>query len=116
MAVRLVRVVRKQPRECLFAHADDQLRRRLTPLRVHPHVERPDALVAEAAIGIVELHRGDAEVRQNHIGVFETLGREGLRQAGEVGVARDERVGAETGRAQVRFRARQLEADRRRAR
>ena len=88
---------------------DDQLRRRLTPPRVHPHVERTDALVAEAAIGIVELHRRHAEVRQNHVGVFETLGRERLRQAGEVGVARDEGVGAEAGRAQARFRAWQLE-------
>ena len=69
----------------------------------------PGLLVAEAASGIVDLHRGHAEVRQDQVRGRESLGGEHLRQAREVPVARDERLGAEAGGAQTRFRARQLE-------
>ena len=47
-------------------HAREQLRRGFTMRWIHPHVEGAGLLVAEAAIGIVELHRGHAKVRENH--------------------------------------------------
>ena len=109
MRVRFIGVLLEQARELLFARARDQLRRGLTAQRIHPHVERTDPFVAEAAIGIVELHRRHAEVRQNQVDACQPLGGQHLRQAREVRVARDEHVGAEAGRAQTRFRARQLE-------
>ena len=76
-----------------------------TTRRVHPHVEGTGLLVTEAAIGIVELHRGDAQVRKDQIRARESLTGEHLRQTGEVSVMCDERLGAETGRAQLCFRA-----------
>ena len=85
------------------------LRRGFAARRVHPHVERTGLLVAEAAIGIVQLHRGHAEVREDQVRGGEPFGGEHLRQAGEVAVVRDEGLRAEAGRAQARFGARQLE-------
>ena len=35
--------------------------------RVHPHVERAGGFVAEAARGIVELHRGATEIGENEV-------------------------------------------------
>ena len=96
-------------RELLFAQAREQLRRGFTTRWIHPHVERTGLLVAEAAIGIVDLHRGHAKVRKDQVRGRESLGGEHLRQAREVPVACDERLGAEAGGAQTRFRARQLE-------
>jgi hypothetical protein len=60
MRVRFIGVFLEQAREILFARTRDELRRRLTAQRIHPHVERTNAFVTEAAIGIVELHRRHA--------------------------------------------------------
>ena len=102
--------------ELLLAQAREQLRRRFTTRGVHPHVERPRLLVAEAAIGIVELHRGHAQVRQDQVRGREPFRGEHLRQTREVSLARDEGVGAEAGGAQTRFRCAATRADRRRGR
>ena len=107
--VRFVGVLGEQGRELLLAQPREQLRRGFAVRRVHPHVEGPRLLVAEAAIGLVDLHRRHAEVREDHVRGREPLRGEHLRQTREVALARDERLGAEADGAQARFGAWQLE-------
>ena len=95
--------------ERLFAQAREQLRRGLATRRIHPHVERTGLLVAEAAIGIVELHRGHAEVRQDHVAVASPSAASTCGRPAKLPWCATNVVGAEAGRAQARFRARQLE-------
>ena len=76
---------------------------------VHPHVERARLLVGEPAVRIVELHRRDAEVRENDVRSGEPFVRQHLRQPREIAPVRDERVRAEPRRAQPFVRARQLD-------
>ena len=52
----------------------------LTGRRVHPHVERGVLGVGEAAVADVELHRGDAEVEEDGVGVVEAERAEHLGQ------------------------------------
>ena len=59
------------PRHNGRARRRSRLRRRwlrksaaLCALLAHPHVERPVALEGEAALGLVELHRGDADIER----------------------------------------------------
>ena len=37
------------------------------PVLAHPHVERPVGLEGEAALGLVELHRGDADIERDAV-------------------------------------------------
>ena len=106
--MRFIGVLLEQARERLFAHAREELRGGFTTRWIHPHVEGT-GLVGEAAIGIVELHRGHAQVRKDQVCGRESLTRERLRQTREVAVVCDERLGAEAGRAQTGFCPRQLE-------
>ena len=61
-----------------------KVRSRLSALRIHPQVERPVVFRGEAARGIVQLHRGNAEIREDDVGAVEPVARQRLRQAGEV--------------------------------
>ena len=76
---------------------------------IHPHVEGTGILVAEAAGGILDLHRGDAEIHEDDVRCRDPLLGEHSRQVREVAVARHEAVGTETRSAQACFRSRQLD-------
>ena len=108
--VRLVGVVFEQARELLHAQVREQARRRLAARRVHPHVERAGFLVGEPAVGVVELHRRDAEVGEDHVRAGEPSSAASTcgRPAKLLRCATNE-SGVESGRSQTRFRARQLE-------
>src|SRR5919201_1080250 len=41
--------------------------------RIHPHVERRVRRVGEPTLGTIDLHRGDAEVEQDRIGLYAVL-------------------------------------------
>ena len=75
---------------------------------IHAHVERPHALVAEAAGRVVDLHRRDAEIREHDVHAAKTLGGEHLQQSREGAATRRERVGGEAGGADLRFGPLQL--------
>jgi len=55
------------------------------------------------------LHRRHAKIRENEIHGGESFRGEQLREIREISRARDEHAGAEAGRAQAGFRARQLD-------
>lgn len=60
-------------------------------LGIHAHVEWAVVLEAEATRGIIELHAGAAEIREDDIGtVLPTDFRQGTRQTGEVHAFDDE--------------------------
>jgi hypothetical protein len=99
LGVRFIGVLLKQARELLFAQARQQLRAGFTTRWIHPHVEGTDPFVAEAAIGIVELHRGHAQVREDQVRGRQSLSGEHLWQPSEVAAACDEGLGAEAVRA-----------------
>jgi hypothetical protein len=107
--VRLVGVLVEQGRQCVLVEAGQDLPRRLAARRVHAHVQRSRALVAETASRIVDLHRRHAEVGDRHVHGRDALGREHLRQAGERRMTRHEGAGIDAGGAQPRVGARQLE-------
>ena len=69
----------------------------------------PDVLVGEAARGVVELHRRDAEVREDEIRAGDAFRGQHLRQPGEVAAMRAEDRLAEPERAQALDRSRQLD-------
>ena len=106
LSVRLVGVLLEQAHERLLARAREQARSGLTTQGIHAHVEGTHPFVAEAAIGIVELHRRHAKVGQDQVHACQPFGGQHVRQAREVRVARDEDLGTEAGRAQMRFRTR----------
>ena len=66
-------------------------------------------LVGESSRRVVELHRRHAEVGQDHVGGWQTLGGQDARQPGEIARVGHERLGAEAGSAKRRLGARQLE-------
>ncbi len=68
----------------------------LAALRVYAHVERAFVFQRKATGGVVELHRGDAEVGKDEVSAGEALGAEDLGEAGEVAA-----VGCEGGRAET---------------
>jgi len=86
-----------------------ELRGGLPTPRIHPHVEGADSLVAEAAIGVVQLHRRHPQVHEDEIGGREPLGGQHLRQPRKRAVMGDKRLGPEAGGAQSCLRAGQLE-------
>lgn len=49
----------------------------------HPHVERAAAAEREAALGLVELHRGDADIHHDAVDGIQPLRRANLRKVGE---------------------------------
>src|SRR5690606_3097670 len=53
-------------------------------VRVHPHVERPVGGVGEAARGLVDLVRGDAEVEEHAVHGFDAGGGEERFEVGKV--------------------------------
>ena len=61
----LVAVLAERPRDLRLARRGEPGRRRRAARAVHPHVERAVLLEREAALGAVDLHRGDAEVGQD---------------------------------------------------
>ena len=61
----LVAVLAQHPRQCPAVVAVDDVGGGRTAGRVHPHVERRVLRVGEAALGVVELQRADAEVEQD---------------------------------------------------
>ena len=66
-------------------------------------------LVAEAALGVIELHRRHAEVCHDHVGVSVPLGGERLRQLVETQVVRREDIGANAVAPETRVGARQFD-------
>ena len=70
---------------------------------VHPHVERRVVGVGEAALGGVELERGDPEVHEDDVGAHAAR-REALERVGEVGA--DEARSADRAPARARRSAR----------
>ena len=93
--MRLVTILHEERRQCCRIEVEQQCRRRLAPVRVHPHVERARRLEGEAAAWRVELHRRHAEVRQQAVRAGQALRGERRRQAREVRSPRDEDVRAE---------------------
>jgi hypothetical protein len=87
----------------------EQARRRLTSQWVHAHVERTFILEGGAAVRVVELHRRHAEVGKNHVRGGELFFCQDFRQAGEIALANDERVGVKPGRAHAVLGSRQLQ-------
>ena len=77
---------------------------------VHPHVQRRVLRVGEAAVGLVQLHRGDAEVEQDavdrgHVELVEDARQfvvHGVHERGAIGVRRQPLAGqAQRGRVTV---------------
>ena len=56
---------RKKRGQGVLRESVDELRRRDTGSRVHPHVEWPVRAVRETPLGPIELRRADAEVEQD---------------------------------------------------
>ena len=57
--------------------------RRGRPVMAHPHVERAAEPEREAALGLVELHRGNADVHHDAVHCGHALRRADLRKVGE---------------------------------
>ena len=53
------------------------------PLRLHAHVERAGGAEGEAALGLVELHRRDAEIERHAVDVLDAFGRQKLGHVAE---------------------------------
>jgi hypothetical protein len=53
------------------------------PFPAHPHVERPVGLEGEAAVGLVELHRGDADIEGHPVDLVNVAGGKRLAHPGE---------------------------------
>lgn len=68
--------------EIAFRGAGDDVSRG-RPRLPHPHVERPVEAEREAAAGLVELHRGDADVHHHAIDGVDALGRADLGEIRE---------------------------------
>src|SRR5690242_9011534 len=68
--VALLAVVLEDPRQLALAFLVDELAGRELGGRVHAHVERRVGRVREAALGPVDLHRGDSEVEQDRVGAY----------------------------------------------
>ena len=99
-----VGVLLEHPLEIRLARPRHQLGGRLATVRVHAHVQGAGPLVAEATVRVVELHRRDAQVGQDHVHTFESFGGQRLGQTREVRLPRDELLRAEAGGTQTRFR------------
>ena len=69
--------------------------------RVEAQVERAVGFKGEAALGVVDLHRGNAEVGEEGVGAVQPELGQHFRQAGEVGADCGEDVFAPTGGAQA---------------
>ena len=67
--VPLLAVAAEEERELALLRLVDEVARGELGGRVHPHVERRVGRVGEPALGPVELHRGDAEVEQDRVGL-----------------------------------------------
>ena len=100
---RFVRVLLQQFPQGLRADAFQKNRRRLPPLRIHPHVQRPVVPDREAPARIIQLHGRNAQVRQDHIRALEARLPQRLWQAGEIAAARGEDLHPEPQPAQTRL-------------
>ena len=53
------------------------------PVLAHPHVERTVGLEGEAALGLVELHRGDADIERHAVDLVDVAVGKRLTHPGE---------------------------------
>ena len=79
-----------------------------SPRWIHAHVERTEPL-RESSRRIIELHRGHAQVGENHVRCRRPLGRQRSSQAGEVRSSRHERLRSEPCRVKSSLRSRQFD-------
>ena len=80
---------------------------------VHPHIERPIVLVADAAGGVVDLHAGNAEVGKDNVVTVDLFWAQDIGDAGEIHVVHSEgrRVAAETAAGLFQFDGVEIKAD-----
>ena len=69
-------VLRQDLRQSIRAHAFQELRGRSPAPRIHSKIERPFGFESETARRIINLHRGQSQIRQDHVGTVGSLGRE----------------------------------------
>ena len=105
--VGLVGVFGEKLRELRLGERREQRGGGLAALGVHPQVERAVLLEGETARGIIDLHRGDAEVGED--GVRAADRREHLGEACEVLAMHDERSTGEAECTQPRFAFREFD-------
>jgi hypothetical protein len=105
----LVRVVRERRGQRLHRRPLEPLRGGEPTLRVHPHVEGTIDREREAAGRIVDLHRRDAEVREEEVRPVRPPDvSDGGMRAGEVRAANRQDLLVEAEMAQARLRPGQL--------
>ena len=101
-AVALLAVATEEVAELALGQFGQQVGGSLTAARIHAHIERRIDGVREAALRLIDLHRGDAEVEQNRVGL-DALDRERAKAVdeialeethGHIGVRGAERAGA----------------------
>ena len=73
LMVRLVGQFPQRLGQFLFRETVEQVGAGLLEPVVHPHVERPFMLVADAALGIVDLHARNAQVGEDDVEAVELL-------------------------------------------
>ena len=89
-------VLGEKPSQARFAQFRQQSGRGPASCRVHPHVEGAVDLEAEAARGVVDLHGGKTEIREQQVRPFGCLGGEEPRQRREIHASQDDRFGRKT--------------------
>ena len=70
--------------------------------RIHPHVKRPFIFDRKTAARIIQLHGGDAQVREDDVRPVQSRLHQRPRQAGEIQAARREHIFPKPQRAQPR--------------
>ena len=98
-----VGVFRQESGESIGADFFQQRAGRLAALRVHAHVERALELDREAAVRIVDLHRGHAEISEDQVDSGKLFKAENFRQPGKIAAMRHENFRAESTGAQSRL-------------
>ena len=105
--VGLVGVFGEKLRELRLGERGEQCGCGLAALGVHAEVERAVLFEGETARGVVDLHRGDAEVGEDRVRAAD--GRQHLREAGEVRAMHGQRFIGEAERPQPRFAFREFD-------